>query len=161
VITEADTAFAERLLGIVYTARERVQMVGNLNGQIASATARRKVRLANSMPMGSRFDPRLPTFRVPALAGPLRFSQSVIPMPSDDADIAFAPLTDLSAWISSGALSSRRLTEIYLDRIASIGPKLECFSIVTVDLACAEADAADALLRKASASAHSTASLMA
>jgi hypothetical protein len=71
VITEADIASAERLLGIVYTARERAQMVGNLDGQIASATARRKVRLANSMPMASRFDPRLPTFRVPALAGPL------------------------------------------------------------------------------------------
>jgi hypothetical protein len=51
VITEADIASAERLLGIVYTARERAQMVGNLDGQIASATARRKVRLANSMPI--------------------------------------------------------------------------------------------------------------
>jgi len=135
-------------MGVAYTAAERNQMLGNLDGQIASALARRKVRLENSMPMASRFDPRLPNFRMPAPQGPLYFTrpepQSV---PHDDEDIAFASIGQLSAWIASGTLTSRRLTEVYLERIDALGPKLECFATVTRKRALAEADAADALLR--------------
>ena len=144
----ADIEGAERVMGVSYTAAERSQMLGNLEGQILSALARRKVHLDNSMPMASRFDPRLPTFQAPPPQRALRFAR-VAPtaIPHDDEDIAFATIGQLSAWLSSGALSSRRLTEIYLARIEAIGPKLECFAIVTGDRALAEADAADALLR--------------
>ena len=48
VIAIADIEGAERVMGVAYTAAERSQMVGNLQGQIASALARRKVRLDNS-----------------------------------------------------------------------------------------------------------------
>src|SRR5262249_17651284 len=41
----------------------------------------------------------------------------------------------------------RRLTEIYLKRIDTLGPKLECFAFVAGKRALAEADAADALMR--------------
>ena len=64
-ITEKDIEAAERLMGIAYTAKERAQMIGNLEGQIASAEARRRVELPNSVPMASRFDPRLPGFEMP------------------------------------------------------------------------------------------------
>jgi len=147
-ITIKDIEGAERLLGIAYTIREREQMAGNLAGQIESARQRRGVPLANTVPMATRFDPRLPSFRMPAVEGPLRFSSpSGASVPDDEEDIAFAPVTALSDWIASGALTSRRLTEIYLARIAAIGPKLECFAMVTPELALAEADAADALTR--------------
>jgi len=140
----SDIEAAERLLGIEYTPAERAQMVDNLEGQIASARLRRGVPLANSVPMASRFDPRLPGFGMPG-QGALSFSVSTTPLAASDEDIAFAPLTDLSAWIRSGAITSRRLTQIYLDRIAAIGPKLECWAVVTTAEALAEADAADAL----------------
>ena len=54
----------------------------------------------------------------------------------------------MSKWIASGALTSRRLTEIYLERIANLNPMLNCFATVTADLALAEADAMDALTAK-------------
>jgi Asp-tRNA(Asn)/Glu-tRNA(Gln) amidotransferase A subunit family amidase len=148
VVGIADIEGAERVMGVAYTEAERRQMLGNLEGQIISARARRKVRLDNSMPMASRFDPRLPSFRAPAPQRALRFA-SVVPkaVPDDDEDIAFAGIGQLSAWLSSGALTSRRLTEIYLARIDALGPRLECFATVSRDRALAEADAADALLR--------------
>ncbi len=146
VISEAEIAAAEALLGVSYTASERALMVGNLEGQIDSARTAREVTLPNSAPMAMRFDPRPPGFSMPSGPGQLRFGATTRPLPEADEDIAFAPLTDLSHWIASGALTSRRLTEIYLARIAAIGPKLECFATVTADLARAEADAADALL---------------
>ena len=140
-------AATERLMGVTYSQSERQQMLDNLEGQIASAIARRAVPLPNAVPMAMRFDPRLPGFAMPHGADLLRLSQVAAPLPSDDTDIAFAPITHLAQWIKAGALTSRRLTQIYLDRIASLGPKLECFAAVTPDLALAEADAADALTR--------------
>jgi Asp-tRNA(Asn)/Glu-tRNA(Gln) amidotransferase A subunit family amidase len=148
VVSIADIEGAERLLGVAYTTAEREQMVQSLEGQIASAIARRKLRFDNSAPTASRFDPRLPNFRMPAPAAPPRFSRwPARPLPDDEADIAFASIGDLSGWISSGALTSRRLTEIFLSRIDALGPKLECYATVTAKLALAEADAADAMLR--------------
>jgi len=144
-ITEADIEAAERLMGIAYTARERAQMIGNLDGQIASAVARRGVEMPNTVPMALRFDPRLPGFEMPVADG-VKANDPETPLPEDDADIAFACLPQLGAWIRSGALSSRRLTQIYLDRIERLNPHLYCYAKVTPDLALAEADAMDALL---------------
>ncbi|MGY6411712.1 MAG: amidase [Alkalilacustris sp.] len=146
--TPDDIAGAERLMGLAYTPEERAQMLGNLEGQIASAVARRGVALENSVPMASRFDPRLPGFRPPAAPGRVVWSGADPgPLPGNDTDIAFAPVTHLAAWIARGDLSSRRLTDIYLARIERLAPQLFCYAQVTADLARAEADAADALLR--------------
>ncbi|MDK3018198.1 amidase [Pseudodonghicola flavimaris] len=143
-ITEADIEAAERLMGVMFTARERSQMIGNLDGQIASAIDRRRVDLPNSVPMALRFDPRLPGFAMPTASG-VTGSVPQTPLPEADEDIAFATLPELGAWIASGALSSRRLTEIYLARIAALNPQLFCFATVMADSALAEADAMDAL----------------
>ncbi len=146
-ITETEIAAAERLLGIAYTARERAQMAGNLDGQIAAAIARRQQALPNAAPMALRFDPRLPNTQMPPLRDQLRFShRDPGPLPERDEDIAFADLPALSHWIATGVLGSRRLTEIYLARIEALNPQLLCWARVTPDLARAEADAADALL---------------
>ncbi|SMX50323.1 amidase [Maliponia aquimaris] len=143
-ITETDIMGAERLMGLEYTARERAQMLDNLEGQIASAIARRAVDLPNTVPMASRFDPRLPGFVMPVQDG-ITPSRPDKPLPDSDEDIAFATLPELGAWIASGALTSRRLTAIYLDRIERLNPHLFCFATLTPDLALAEADAMDAL----------------
>lgn len=144
--TLADLEAAERLMGIAYTERERQQMAGNLDGQIASAKQVRALGHENSVPAASRFDPRLANFSMPGDRG-LRFSTSTAPLPTDEADIAFAPVTALGGWIRDGKLSSRQLTQIYLGRIAKYNPRLECFAALHPERALAEADAADALLR--------------
>jgi Asp-tRNA(Asn)/Glu-tRNA(Gln) amidotransferase A subunit family amidase len=76
----------------------------------------------------------------------LRLSPVTATLPEADEDIAFAPLTHLAAWIAQGALSSRRLTEIYLARIASLNPLVNAWATLTPEIARAEADAADLLL---------------
>jgi hypothetical protein len=122
-------------------------MLHNLDGQIDSARARRKFRLENAAPMASCFDPRLSNLRMPAPQGQLRFTRpSLQSLPYDEADIAFSTVGQLSDWPSSGALTSRRLTEIYLERIKALAPRLECFAIMTRERALAKAEAADALL---------------
>ncbi len=147
-ITANTIAAAEQILGIAYTPAERALMLDNLDGQIEGAQARRKLVFPNGLPPAGRFDPRLPGARPPAPQRPLvRSKHDAGPLPDSDEDIAFAPVSELSQWIESGAITSRRLTDIYLARIEAYGPRLECFVTVTADLARAQAEAADALLR--------------
>jgi Asp-tRNA(Asn)/Glu-tRNA(Gln) amidotransferase A subunit family amidase len=143
-----DIEGAERLAGVAYTAAEREQMLNNLEGQIAAATARRLLKLENTAPPAMRFDPRLSGFQMPVARGGVRASVlAAKPVPTDNEDVAFASVNQLSHWLAAGAITSRRLTEIYLARIAALNPKLECFAAVARESALAEADAADALTR--------------
>jgi Asp-tRNA(Asn)/Glu-tRNA(Gln) amidotransferase A subunit family amidase len=66
------------------------------------------------------------------------------PLPSNDADIAFAPVAQLSRWIEQRKLTSERLTQIYLKRIERFDPQLRCIITLTRDLALTQAREADA-----------------
>ena len=141
----AEIAAAERLLGISYTEAERELMRGNLLAQTELAVRRRALRLPGDLGPATRFDPRLPGFHMPS-PGPFEWTPPTLPLPADDDAIAFAPLTILSGWIKAGQLSSVKLTQLYLGRIARIGPRLECFATVTGRLAMERAAAMDRLL---------------
>jgi Asp-tRNA(Asn)/Glu-tRNA(Gln) amidotransferase A subunit family amidase len=144
-IDDATFAAAETLFGIRYTDAERALMRDNLAEQIDLAVRRRAVRLANSLPPATLFDPRLPGFTMPAQAA-LNISRAAPPLPDNDTDIAFAPVCHLSVWIAGGQLSSTRLTQIYLDRIRRHDPKLFSFATITDTVALAQAKRADDLL---------------
>lgn len=115
-LSQEKIAAAEELLGISYTANEREQMLSNLEGQILSAKARRGLEINNDSPMASRFDPRLPHFNMPTEEG---YIESVCndKIPKSDEEIAFASVRQQASWIERGELTSRRLVEIYLNRI--------------------------------------------
>ena len=137
---------AEQLAGVAYSDAERALMLDNIAAQIALSVRRRAVALPHDLAPATRFDPRLPGWAPPP---PEPFRPVLEPageLPGDDADIAFAPVSRLAGWVRTRALSSERLTGIYLDRIARFGPMLECVATVTADLALAQARAADALL---------------
>jgi Asp-tRNA(Asn)/Glu-tRNA(Gln) amidotransferase A subunit family amidase len=74
----------------------------------------------------------------------VRSSSEAVPLPSSDADIAFAPVTQLSRWIEQKVLTSERLTHIYLQRIERYDRQLRCVITLTKDLALAQAAKADA-----------------
>ena len=148
-LTPETIAAAERLAGVSFTAGERAQMLDTLEGQLAALRARRAVALDNADAPACVFDPRLPGFAMPAQpADRAEAALEAAPLPDAAEDIAFAPLTRLAGWLRGGRLSSRRLTTIYLDRIARLDPTLNAFATVTPDLALAQADAADAALAR-------------
>ncbi len=96
--------------------------------------------------MGSP-DPRRPG--LPARTEPFRAQhRSGSSLPKNDDDIAFATIAQQSHWIQSKALTSERLTKIYLDRIEKFDPKLRCVITVTRDLALAQAKRADVEIAK-------------
>ncbi|MEP7117880.1 MAG: amidase, partial [Acidobacteriota bacterium] len=73
----------------------------------------------------------------------VRTSASAAPLPASDAELAFAPVTQLSRWIEQKQLTSERLTRIYLQRIDALDPKLRAVITKTADHALAQAQQAD------------------
>lgn len=145
-ITTETVAAGERLMGIGYTESERALIVETIPAQAELARQRRAVRLPETLPPATRFDPRPRGFTFPA-AEPLRLADDDgADLPADDADIAFAPVSALSRWVRERRISSARLTRIYLDRLTRIAPTLECLATLTPDLAMRQAEQADRLL---------------
>ena len=68
-IKVSDIASAEKILGIEYSKEEREQMITDLENQIISNKMRRKNKFDNNVPMASKFDPRLPNFKMPPSSG--------------------------------------------------------------------------------------------
>jgi Asp-tRNA(Asn)/Glu-tRNA(Gln) amidotransferase A subunit family amidase len=145
-------AAAERLAGVRYTDDERLQMLETLERQVRLTQKLRAWRPENVAPMALRFDPRLPGSALPAQSGSLRFSKNDPgSLPAEDTDIAFAPVTRLSGWLRAGVLTSQRLVEIYLSRIARLDDRLASFATVTAEIARAQAMQSDERRQKGEA----------
>src|SRR3954447_4354344 len=65
----------------------------------------------------------------------------------DKVDLAFSGLAKQAELIRDGEVSSRELTELYLERIERIDPQLNSYRVVMSERALAEADQADARRR--------------
>src|SRR5262249_7268511 len=142
-------AQAEKLLRVELTPAERAQAAGNWRQAMAALVERRtgprNVSLEASVSPATRWDPMIAGTH----AGPkedrfVRSAGAATPLPRRDEDIAFALVTALSRWIATRALTSERLTRIYLDRIERFDPKLKCVITLTRDLALEQARKADA-----------------
>jgi len=143
-VTEQTFAEAEKLHGLEFTPSERRLMLTSVNDQVEAAKQIRALEIPNDGPApANMFNPRLPQTKIPQNATFRRSIGTAPSMPGNATDIAYAPVTHLSHWISSGQLTSRRLTETYLERIGRYDGQLHAFVTVTGELALAQADAAD------------------
>ena len=148
-ITPETIAEAEKLVRVALAPKDRAQAAGNwpaaMAGTMERRTGPRKVALEPSLAPASLWNPVLPGLS----AGPARgvFARSKAapgPLPKRDEDIAFAPVTALSRWIETTALSAERLTKIYLDRLRRYDAQLKCVITLTPELALEQARRADA-----------------
>src|ERR1700692_1584086 len=141
-------AEAEKLVQVQLSNAERAEVAASWRGDLASVyerrTGPRKVTLDATVTPWSRYNSVLPGQQ----AGPQRdqFVRSATDagaVPAGDADIAYAPVAQLSRWIEQRKLSSERLTEIYLRRLERFDPKLRCVITLTREHALEQARRAD------------------
>ncbi len=145
-VNEHTFAEAEKLAGITFTDGERKQMARSIGEQVGLMRDRieKKKFVPNILQPAQTFDPRIPGMTYEAKQMPLLIAdQEPGPLPANDEDIAFAPVTRLSKWIQRKQLTSQRLTKIYLDRLKKYNPKLNCVITLTEDLANEQAKKAD------------------
>ena len=148
-ITPTTIAEAEKLIRVTLSPRDRAQAAANWREAMAGTMERRtgpkKVVLEPSLAPASQWNPVLPGRSAgPARGAFVRSTSAPGPLPKRDEDIAFAPVSALSRWIESKALSSERLTKIYLDRLRRYDPQLKCVITLTPELALDQARRADA-----------------
>ena len=152
-VSATDFEGASRLLQVEMTAAERDVMASSWRRTFSASMERRNgpraVPFANGFPPGPVWDPAAAVGFVPGTRD--RFVRSAGDpgsVPADDADIAFAPVTSLSRWIETRQLTSERLTNIYLARIAKHDRVLKSVITVARDRALEQAHAADAEIAK-------------
>ena len=139
---------AEKLVQVEMTPQDLAQAAGNWQQSLASVYERRvgprKIHLEDTDLPATVWNPTLPGKTTgPAKDAFILPNTPAPPLPTNDADIAFAPVTHLAAWIKSRQLTSERLTNIYLTRLETFDPKLHCVITLTRDHALEQARAAD------------------
>ncbi|HKD17928.1 MAG TPA: amidase [Thermoanaerobaculia bacterium] len=148
-VSPATITEAQKLVRLEFTDSEKAQITGNWRQSMAATMERRtgprKIELETTLSPASRWNPLIPGVS----AGPTqnRFVRSSGPaakLPTKDEDIAFATVAEQSRWIESKALTSERLTRIYLARMERFDPKLRCIITPTPELALQQAKRADA-----------------
>ena len=142
-------AEAEKLVQIQMSEADRAQAAGNWRMAMAPIyerrTGPRRLTLETNLAPATVWNPLLPGISH-ATSSATHFTRSAAPhtpLPSNEADIAFAPVSQLSRWIESRQLTSERLTSIYLDRLQRFDPKLHCVITLTKDYALQQARQAD------------------
>ncbi len=142
-------AQAEKLVQFPLSDAERAQAAASWRRTLAGVYERRvgprKLALEATLAPATRWDPMLPGIK----AGPqrdrfVRSHETAAALPTKDEDIAFATVTQLSRWIETRALTSERLTRIYLERLERFNPKLRCAITIAREHALEQAKQADA-----------------
>ncbi|HUQ82211.1 MAG TPA: amidase [Gemmatimonadaceae bacterium] len=148
-VTATTFAEAEKLAQVTMTDAERTMAVGSWRRAMAPMLERRtgprKVALEVDVAPATVWNPMLPGITAPAQRD--RFVRSAAdpgPLPSADDEIAFSPVTRLSRWIEQRKLTSERLTNIYLARIAQHDQKVHAIITLTREHAIGQAKKADA-----------------
>ena len=152
-ITERSLAEAEKLFGLQFSETERQLILGGpveaaedgfFTNQIENLNSMRSQEMPNSFAPAMTFDPRLPGVSYPAQANSVTlYPEEIAALPDNAEDIAFASVKQQARWMTTGQITSRELTDIYLNRIDRYGELLECFVTVTPEVARAQADQAD------------------
>jgi Asp-tRNA(Asn)/Glu-tRNA(Gln) amidotransferase A subunit family amidase len=151
-VTPATFAEAEKLVRITHTPKDAAQMALNWRESVAGVTERRTgprtLALEEDLVPAMVWNPVLPGMQAPATAATFVRSEGKAPaLPKSDAEIAFAPVTTLSRWIEAKAITSERLTKIYLARLERYQPRLNCVITLTAAHALEQARAADAEIK--------------
>src|SRR5436305_8870020 len=147
-VSPATFAEAEKLVQVTNTAQHRAEVAGNWRESMAALYERRtgpkKIALEETLAPGTVWNPSIRGAGAPKKTG--RFKQRDVgtaALPKSDEVLAYATVAQQSQWIKSRALTSIRLTQIYLDRLQRFDPKLHCVITLTRDHALEQAAAAD------------------
>src|SRR5438445_1890734 len=121
-VSPATFAEAEKLVQIELTEAERAVAASSWRGNLASLyerrTGPRKIALEPGLSPATRWNPVLPGLKLlPERDQFIRSKSDPGPLPTNSADIAFAPVTKLSRWIEMRKITSEQLTQIYFKRI--------------------------------------------
>ena len=156
---------AEKLVQVEMSGKDLAEAAGNWRQSMAAVYERRvgprKLAIGYDVAPATVWNPLMPKVqgcettkvetkqemeerefsRLSAVTGP---QQPPKPLPTNDEDIAYASVAQLSKWIETKQITSERLTTIYLDRLERFNKELNCVITLTREHAMTQARKADA-----------------
>lgn len=136
---------AEWIAGLELTEEERDETARAIRRSLAQFESLRKVEVGYDVPPAVSFL----TTAARASNGPIQRNQArpleaaAPKRPDDDETLAFLPVTELSALLRSGQVTSEELTRLYLARLKTYNPLLNCVVTLTEEVALEQAKRAD------------------
>lgn len=138
---------AEKLAGIRFTRDERKQMLKTIDEQRSILAARvAQGPLPNQLPPAEIFRAQVPGTlidRVTDRGDPWKHLPDAGTCPTEDIDLAFAPVWRLGQWLRDRKITSEKLTRLALDRLKQHDPQLHCVITITDETAMDQARRAD------------------
>jgi len=143
-ITVRDIKGAEKIYGLSFSRKEIKTMRNYLNDNRSGYDSLRKFPLLTSTNPALDFDPRPAAFAYRSTQDGNDWKlPDEIKLPDDDTAIAFKTVAGLSYLLRTRAITSTRLTTIYLSRLEKFGDTLKAVVTITEDLALKQAAKAD------------------
>jgi Asp-tRNA(Asn)/Glu-tRNA(Gln) amidotransferase A subunit family amidase len=139
---DAEIRGATRLAGLNFTAEQIGEMRSGVEQIRSKYKALREVALPADLEPPSVFVPGTP----PAVEDdpvPFRLAPLEVARPDSEEDLAFLGVPALARLIERKEISPVELTRLYLDRLSTLGPRLNCLVTLTEDLALKQASAAE------------------
>ncbi|HEX4592079.1 MAG TPA: amidase, partial [Gemmataceae bacterium] len=139
---------AEWVAGISLPEEARKKLIQSVTQTIKDIRALRNVPVAYDIPPALVFDPApwesdSRESRGIGKRAVEPISAAAPKKPDSADDLAFLPVTSLSALVRSRQVSSIELTKLYLDRLKKHDPTLKCVVTLTEDVALKQAEQAD------------------
>jgi Asp-tRNA(Asn)/Glu-tRNA(Gln) amidotransferase A subunit family amidase len=136
---------AEWISGLEFSDEERQLMLEGVDELLADFERLRRLEIDNGTPPALIFAPDALVERTRGTAadGARPTENAAGERPATDEDLAFLPVTELAALVRTRQVSSAELTRIYLDRLSTLDPALECVISLTEELALKQAEHAD------------------
>ncbi len=143
-VTPEMIAEAEWIAGITLTDEDRKSVAGAVQRDRRRYETLREVPLAGNVPPALAFFAAPPQQAGDVRRGEVRATESAAPeRPPADEDLAFLPVTELSALVRTKKVTSLELTKLYLARLKKYDPLLKCVVTLTEELALKQAERAD------------------
>jgi Asp-tRNA(Asn)/Glu-tRNA(Gln) amidotransferase A subunit family amidase len=147
-VTKEMLRAAEQISGIELTDAQEALALPNVNRNLSSYEALRKIDVPLDTEPAIAFHPALPgkkftrakTKFTLSKAAPLKFNSIE--------DLAFATAAQLAELLRTKQISSTELTKMYLARLKKYGPKLLCVVTLTEELALQQAAEADREIKR-------------
>ena len=139
VITAEMIKQAEWVAGLELTEEQREATAHAMNGLRHKFEAMRATPVSYETPPALMFHAAPPQeFSSSPPERRARLIEDAAKLPASKEDLAFLPVSELSALVRSRQVSSVELTKLYLKRLQRFDPKLHCVVTLTEDVALAQ-----------------------
>lgn len=143
------TSDYEPFIDLSFTRAERDSLKQNLENTKTSIRALHAFALGNGVGMSLPFDPVPPGYMPDARQITNDWGlPKTVGVPASSSELAFLPVHKLAVLIRSRKVTSRQLTQLYIDRLKKYGDTLQCVITLMENEALAAANRADEEIAK-------------